>query len=105
MIYAFTEEEKRIIEKSGRMVIQFKRELKRWSDTFEKCERIWTEALKSIREFAENLKSTFDDFEEWFFDLEEHKFPPVPVLSKCNGQENLFAWKLFKPYWLARSRC
>lgn len=105
MIYAFTEEEKRIIEKNGCMVIQFKRDLKRWREICEEWERAWTQTLKAMREFAENLKSVLDDLREWFCDSEEHKFQPVPVLSKCNGQENLFAWKLFKPYRLARSRC
>lgn len=115
MVYAFTEAEKKKIEKTGIMVIQFKCELKMVEKCAEVCRkaiRLFNDAVNKICELVDKFRQLLDDvryaIEELVFRARgrnSSRYKMVRIISKCTGIERHCVWKMTRPVYLARSRC
>lgn len=115
MVYAFTETEKKKIEKMGIMVIQFKRELRRRErtiDAWRKLVRWANNVVDKLRELADKVCQIFDEvrytIEELVFYAQGRngsRYKMVRTISKCTGIERHCIWKMTRPAYLARNHC
>ncbi len=115
MIYAFSEDQKKEIEKSGMMVIELKRYLIK-KEAAKKAWKILTETVQKIHNammfLTEKLEDVFDKVSfvvEKFYNKYGYKtsrrYWVVKLLSKCTGIEKKRIWNMTRHTFLARSCC
>lgn len=115
MIYAFSEDQKKEIEKSGMMVIEVKRYLIK-KEAAKKAWKILTETVRKIHDgmmlLAEKIGEVFDkakfvieEFCNKYGHQTSHRYQVVKLLSKCTGIEKLRIWNMTRHTFLARSCC
>lgn len=86
MIYAFSEEQKKEIEKSGVMVIEV--------NLAEKMDDVFDKVSFVIEEFCNKYEKKTS-----------RRYQVVKLLSKCTGIEKLCIWNMNRHTFLARSCC
>lgn len=115
MIYAFSEDQKKEIEKSGMMVIEVKRYLIK-KKAAKKAWKILMETVQKIHDammlLAEKLEDAFDkvsfvinEFCNKYGYETSRRYRAVKLLSKCTGIEKLRIWNMTRHRFLARSCC
>lgn len=119
MIYAFTQSEKKQIESSGMMVVEFKRNLRMIESIskavsharnglmklIEVVGRICCEVCKKLIGMVDDIKLAFEEIQENYDYPTSRRYKVVKILSKCTGLEKREVWKMTRYTRLARSCC
>lgn len=111
MILCYDEKTKKAIEKTGMMVIEFKRLVYRTSNAMETIKKMAKAAAKALNDICEKTKEVLNHFAEPFWEaLEEYagtqkrRWRLVRVLDKlCNGNTKPAAY--IQPAYHCRSNC
>lgn len=112
MILCYDEKTKKAIEKTGMMVIEFKRMVYRMSNTMETIKKTVETAAKALSDIFEKAKGVLNHFAEAFWGaLEEYagiqkrRWRLVRVLGElCNGVNTKPAAHI-QPAYHCRSNC
>lgn len=109
MVYAFTEAEKRQIESHGMMVIEFKRDFRKfisqaWDSLMEFVEKT-RRAISVLGEVADKVVFVIGLIRRSYTYPTYKRYMVAKILSKCTGLEKREVWKMTRHTRLARSCC
>lgn len=113
MVYTFTEAEKKQIEGHGMMVVEFKRDFRKfvsyaWDSLMEfakKISRAISVLCEKFSEAVDNVRFSIEEIREGYDYPTSRRYKVVKILSKCTGLEKREVWKMTRRTHLARSYC